>query len=161
MSGDDGYSPEWDGIKSYTAAIEAKRLRGDTHDWVNRNKEKTMTTTTNANQIPTGTESIQYDPNSATAKIDATPLRAINGGTEIERFLTSSTSMWRKQRDKIAEMQIAYEADRFRVAESYKRKLQAINSEAEDALRDIDRAHEAKLAEGKRMLDALAALRDS
>jgi hypothetical protein len=146
----DSYDPEWDGLKSYTAAIEAKRLRGDTHDWVNRNKEKTMNT--NANAVPTVDEQ---------GKIDATPLRAIGGGTEIERFMTSSVSMWRKQRDKIAEMQIAYEADRFRVAESYKRKLQALNNEAEDAVRDIDRAHEAKLAEAKRMLDALAALRDS
>jgi len=29
----DEYNAADDGIKSYYAAIEAKRLRGDTHDW--------------------------------------------------------------------------------------------------------------------------------
>jgi len=29
----DDYDPAADGRKSYEAAIEAKRLRGDTHDW--------------------------------------------------------------------------------------------------------------------------------
>jgi len=32
----DDYDAADDGIKSYYAAIEAKRLRGDTHDWVDR-----------------------------------------------------------------------------------------------------------------------------
>ena len=36
----DDYDPAADGFKSYEAAIEAKRQRGDTHDW-NRKPRRT------------------------------------------------------------------------------------------------------------------------
>jgi hypothetical protein len=35
----DDYDPAADGRKSYYAALEAKRLRGDTHDWNRKPKE--------------------------------------------------------------------------------------------------------------------------
>jgi hypothetical protein len=40
----DDYDPAADGFKSYYAALEAKRLRGDIHDWTNRkpNQENEM-----------------------------------------------------------------------------------------------------------------------
>jgi len=39
----DDYDPGLDGMKSYYAAIEAKRLRGDTHDWEDLPKTKGAT----------------------------------------------------------------------------------------------------------------------
>jgi hypothetical protein len=96
--------------------------------------------------------------------IDASPLRfpaSADAGETIQKFLGSATSLWAKQRERIEEMLAAYEADRFRKVSDFQRRMKALGNEAEDTLRSLDREHVAKLAEARRMLAALDALRDS
>ena len=95
-------------------------------------------------------------------RIDA-PLRfpTPTDGAEIAKFLGSAASLWAKHRDKIEALEASYAAQRYEIVASYQKRMQALGNEAADTLRDMDRKHAAQLAESKRMLDALAALRDS
>jgi hypothetical protein len=150
----DDYDPAADGRKSYEAAIEAKRLRGDVHDWLSR-KPKQENDAMNATATNLVDEPIA-------ARIDATPLRFPKQDSgEIQKFLGSAASLWSKQRDRLDELEVAYAAERFRKVADFQRRMQALSNEAADALRDFDRKHAAAVAEGKRMLAALNALRDS
>jgi hypothetical protein len=150
----DDYDPAADGFKSYYAAIEAKKARGDVHDWIKPkpNQETEM----NANTALNDAEPIA-------ARIDATPLRfpKPQDSGEIQKFLGSAASLWSKQRDRLDELEVAYAAERFRKVSDFQRRMLALSNEAADALRDMDRKHAAQIAEGKRMLVALDALRDS
>jgi hypothetical protein len=150
----DDYDPAADGRKSYEAAIAAKKARGDIHDWIKPkpNQETEMNATaTNLVDEPIA------------ARIDTTPLRfpKPQDGGEIQKFLGSAASLWAKQRDRLDELEVAYAAERFRKVSDYQRRMQALGNEAADALRDFDRKHASAMAEGKRMLAALDALRDS
>lgn len=98
------------------------------------------------------------------ARMDTTPLRFTTPPPdtgEIQKFLGSAASLWAKQRDKLDELEATFAAERFRKVETYQRRMQALGNEAADALRDFDRRHAAAIAEGRRMLAALDALRDS
>jgi hypothetical protein len=104
----------------------------------------------NANTLNNGAEPI------------ASPLRfPTPDGGEIAKFLGSAASLWAKQRDKLESLESAYAAQRFEIVGSYQKRMQALANEAQDMLRDMDRKHAAAVAEGKRMLAALDALRDS
>jgi len=150
----DDYDPAADGRKSYEAAIEAKRQRGDIHDWLNRKpkQETEMNATTALN-----------DAEPIAARIDTTPLRfpTPQDGGEIQKFLGSAASLWAKQRDKLEALEAAFAAQRFEIVGSYQKRMQALGNEAADMLRDMDRKHAGQVAEGRRMLAALDALRDS
>lgn len=82
-------------------------------------------------------------------------------GDSIERFLASSSSLWKKQRDRLEAMEAIFAAERFRQVEAFQRRMQALSNEATDALRELDRKHAKEVAEAQRMLAALAQLRDS
>ena len=155
----DDYDPGLDGFKSYYAAIEAKKARGDVHDWIKPkpNQETEM----NANTALNDAEPIA-------ARIDATlgvntPLRfpTPQDSGEIQKFLGSAASLWSKQRDKLEALEAAFAAQRFEIVGSYQKRMQALGNEAADMLRDMDRKHAGQVAEGRRMLAALDALRDS
>jgi hypothetical protein len=151
----DDYDPGLDGFKSYYAAIAAKKARGDVHDWLNRkpNQENEMNANTATN----------LDAEPIAARIDATPLRfpTPQDGGEIQKFLGSAASLWSKQRDRLDELETTYAAERFRKVSAFQSRMQALGNEAADALRDFDRKHAAAVAEARRMLAALDALRDS
>jgi hypothetical protein len=92
------------------------------------------------------------------------PLRfpaSTDAGETIQKFLGSAASLWAKQRDKLESLEAGYTARRFEIVESYGKRMRALGNEATDMLRDMDRQHAAALAEAKRMLSALDALRDS
>jgi len=150
----DDYDPAADGRKSYDAAIEAKRIRGDIHDWLNRKPKQE--TEMNANTALNDAEPIA-------ARIDTTPLRfpTPQDSGEIQKFLGSAASLWSKQRDKLEALEAAFAAQRFEIVGSYQKRMQALGNEAADMLRDMDRKHASAVAEARRMLAALDALRDS
>ena len=151
----DDYDPAADGFKSYYAALAAKKARGDLHDWLSR-KPKLENDEMNANTAT----NIEAEP--IAARIDATPLRfpKPQDSGEIQKFLGSAASLWSKQRDRLDEMEVAYAADRFRKVADFQHRMQALSNEAADALREFDRKHAAAVAEARRMLAALDALRD-
>ena len=108
---------------------------------------------THANNAANGAEKVSWS--------EPPPLRSISLDSDIGRFLASSSSLWRKQRDRLDELEAAYTAERFRKVEAFQKRMQALGNEASDALREFDCKHAAQVAEGRRMLAALAALRDS
>jgi hypothetical protein len=156
----DDYDPAADGFKSYEAAIAAKKARGDVHDWIKPkpNQENEMNAT-----------ATNLDAEPIAARIDAstlglnTPLRfpTPQDGAEIQKFLGSAASLWAKQRDRLDELEVSYAAERFRKVSAFQSRMQALGNEAADMLRDMDRKHAGQVAEARRMLAALDALRDS
>ena len=157
----DDYDPAADGRKSYEAAIAAKKARGDIHDWLNR-KPKQETDDMNATATNLDAEPIAARIDASTLGLN-TPLRfpTPQDGGEIQKFLGSAASLWSKQRDKLESLEAAYAAQRFEIVGSYQKRMQALGNEAADMLRDMDRKHAGQVAEARRMLAALDALRDS
>jgi len=95
------------------------------------------------------------------ARMDTTPLRfAEPRKSEISNVLGSAPATWRKQRDRLDELEAAYKAEWFRVKETYERKLRAMRNEGDDALRELELKHVAQMADEKRMLAAFDALRN-
>jgi len=158
----DDYDPAADGAKSYYAALAAKKARGDLHDWEDRNRASNRVEKINMEGSSMNATATNLDAEPIAARIDATPLRFPKQDSgEIQKFLGSAASLWAKQRDRLDELEVAYAAERFRKVSDVQRRMQALSNEAADALRDFDRKHASAMAEGKRMLAALDALRDS
>lgn len=88
--------------------------------------------------------------------------RLVSGadGSEIERFLARGDHLYRQQREKLAAEAAAYQKERFELVSGYEARALALANEAKDALREFDRKHEQKKAEGERVLAALSQLRE-
>lgn len=76
--------------------------------------------------------------------------------SEIEAFMASSQSLYRRQRANVEQAEAAYQAERFRLTASYERKMQAIVNEAKDALLELDLKHEKQQSNRRQMMSALA-----
>ncbi len=94
-------------------------------------------------------------PADATAE-PAPPLARV----DIGKFVSRGASLYRQQRQRMDEAARQYTFDRVALVDRFRQRLVAVQNEADDALRDFDREHDRAVAEGKRMLTALAALRD-
>lgn len=80
-------------------------------------------------------------------------------GSEVENFMAIGEKMHDAQRLKIQALESAYEIDRVKLIDDYRVRLRNLEHEAGEALRGFDLAHQAALADAKRILDALTAMR--
>jgi hypothetical protein len=85
--------------------------------------------------------------------------RAI-GHIGLDELVTRGSKLFRQQRQRLDAAARQYEFDRLALVDRFRQRLVALQNEADDALRDFDREHDRAVAEGKRILAALAALRD-
>lgn len=79
--------------------------------------------------------------------------------TEAERFLATGERLLDVQRRKIQELESKHEIDRVKLIDDYRVQMLNLEHEANEALRSFDMAHDTALADGKRILDALLAMR--
>jgi hypothetical protein len=85
--------------------------------------------------------------------------RAI-GHIGLDGLVARGSKLFRQQRQRMDEAARQYQFDRLALVDRFRQRLVALQNEADDALRDFDREHDRAVAEGKRVLTALAALGD-
>ena len=88
------------------------------------------------------------------------PRLVASTASDIENFLATGDSAYRRQREKLEQAEQTYRAERFKLQADYERRLQLVVNEAKDTLRNLDQKHEKAQAKGQRVLAALAHLRD-
>lgn len=93
------------------------------------------------------------EPIASQTGMGATPLRFPKPDSKIAKFLGSAAALWSEQRDRLDELEAAYSAERSRKVQDIRKRLHALD--------DFDHQHSVQMADEKRMLNALAALRDS
>lgn len=86
------------------------------------------------------------------------PRLVADGKTEIETFLARSDALYRRQRDKMAEALRAYQTARFALITDFDKRAQALVSEREDALHELDSKHERQRADDELALRRLKML---
>jgi hypothetical protein len=82
---------------------------------------------------------------------------------DVPRFVATAHAgaarMYGEQRRRLADIEATYAIDRAQLVNDYQRRMDALEQEAETALRTLHRECEAKLIEGRKLLAALAAMR--
>lgn len=110
---------------------------------------------TAAPQAPTAAQPAPVAPADSGGAVVA----AATPSSEVESFLANGSRLYDKQRKRILALETAAEFDRVKLIDDYRVKLRDLEHEANEALRAFDIQHESDLANAKRILDALSAMR--
>lgn len=94
----------------------------------------------------------------AARPVAVAPTKA-GGSSDVETFLANGAALHDKQRRKIIEMESTYEFDRVKLIDDYRVKLRDLEHEASEALRDFDNLRNGEIANAKRILDSITAMR--
>lgn len=78
---------------------------------------------------------------------------------DVGRFLATAERMLISLRNAVADAESAYVVNRAKLADGYRRRINELENEAEDAMRQLETQHRDDMAKRKRMMDALLAMR--
>lgn len=90
----------------------------------------------------------------------ATPPATVPARSDLEAFMTSGEKMLELQRSKISTARSRYELERARMVDDYRTRIEALEHEGGESLRQLDIAHEKELGEAEHLIEVLTAMRD-
>jgi hypothetical protein len=79
---------------------------------------------------------------------------------DLEAFMSAGENMLLIQQEKISKLRSAYEIERAVLADNYRSKIEALQREGAEALRNMDIGHEAQMFEANKLVDVILAMRD-
>jgi hypothetical protein len=80
--------------------------------------------------------------------------------SQLADFMKSSVRMMELQRGFIQEAESDYQIERVRLLDSYRVKIENLKYEASVMVRDLDEAHQRKVGDARKLLDALVTMRN-
>lgn len=81
-----------------------------------------------------------------------------NLATDIEAFVKKATTMYEGQRRYLLDLETNYDTERTQLTDSFRRRLDDLQHEAVDALRECDAKHGKVIRDAKLILDRLSTL---
>ena len=79
--------------------------------------------------------------------------------SELDRFMANGERLLEQQRQRILAAESRYEVDRVKMVDYFRVRLRNLEHEACEAIRALDRRHAAKMADARKILEALTAMR--
>ena len=93
-------------------------------------------------------------------KLSAEPSKEIkpNLATDVEAFVKKATTMYEGQRKYLLDLESNYDTERAQLTDKFRRRLDDLQHEAADALRECDAKHGRIIKDAKLILDRLGTL---